>query len=105
MELPTPNNRRPDRPFPGDRGVSTSTDPMQTTSMGGVMRRVRNLKGMMAAVAVFAIYLAALQAMRSGPSGDPFTIWLQGVSSILLFLVLPFHVMALWSRSTDRGGD
>jgi hypothetical protein len=57
----------------------------------------------MATVAVVAIYLAAVHSLARGPSDDLFTIWQQHVSIILLFFIMPFHVMAAWAWITAWG--
>ena len=54
----------------------------------------------MRAIAIIAIYLAALHAVALGPSNNLFTYWLQLVSVVLIFLVMPFHVMSAWARLT-----
>jgi hypothetical protein len=47
----------------------------------------------MTAVAMFAIDLAAVHSLTPGPSGDSVALWRQLVAFILLFFVMPFHVM------------
>jgi len=66
------------------------------------MRPRWRLRDAMATVAVVAIYLAALHSLTLGPSGDPFTVWQQLVSIVLLLFIMPFHVMAAWARLTAR---
>jgi hypothetical protein len=63
------------------------------------------LRDAMATVAVIGIYLAALGSLTRGPSGDAFVVWQQLLAIVLLFFVMPFHIMAAWSRCTTRKGE
>jgi hypothetical protein len=63
------------------------------------MHRHWRLKDAMVLIAVLAIYLAALHFLTLGPGGDPLTVWAQLISFVLLFLVMPLHVLSAWARS------
>jgi Mn2+/Fe2+ NRAMP family transporter len=63
------------------------------------MRRQLRLKDAMQWVAILAIYLAAFHFFTQEPSNDPLTTWAQMISGVLLFFILPFHLMLAWGRS------
>jgi len=65
----------------------------------------RGITGLMSLVAKVAIYLAAIQALRSGNSNDPATMWFQMISVPLLLVVLPCHVNAAVLRFTSQVRD
>jgi hypothetical protein len=62
------------------------------------MRLRWRLRDAMVTVAVSAIYLAAIHSLTLGPSGDTFSLAQQRIAMILLFCIMPFHIMAAWSR-------
>ena len=66
------------------------------------MRAPWRLSDVMALVVVVAIYLAAIHSLTLGPGRDSFTVWQQLVSFVLLFFIIPFHIMAAWSWLTAR---
>jgi hypothetical protein len=66
------------------------------------MRLRWRLRDAMGTVVVFAIYLAAVHSLTPGPSGDSFTVAQQLVAIFLLFIIMPFHVMAAWARFVAR---
>jgi Mn2+/Fe2+ NRAMP family transporter len=63
------------------------------------MRRQWRLKEVMEFVAVLAIYLASVHFLILGPSQDPLTVFSQLISFILLFFVMPLHLLTAWARS------
>jgi hypothetical protein len=68
------------------------------------MRLRWRMRDAMATVAVSAIYLAAIHSLTLGPSGDTFMLAQQFVAMILLFFIMPFHIMAAWARFIARKG-
>jgi hypothetical protein len=68
------------------------------------MRLRWRLRDAMVTVAVSAIYPAALHSLTLGPSGDTLTLAQQLVAIVLLFFIMPFHVMAAWTRFVARKG-
>jgi len=62
------------------------------------MRRQWRLKDAMQFIAILAIYFAAGRSLSGGPSDDLRTMWMQMSSVVILFLVLPLHVLSAWGR-------
>jgi hypothetical protein len=68
------------------------------------MRLRWRLRDMMATVAVLAIYLAAFDSLRLSRGGGVVTLAQQVLAILLLFCIMPFHVMAVWARFIARNG-
>jgi hypothetical protein len=68
------------------------------------MRLRWRLKNMMATVAVLAVYLAAFHLLTLSRGAGVFTLAQQVVATFLLFIIMPFHIMAVWARFMARGG-
>ncbi len=65
------------------------------------MRWHWRLKDVMGLVAILAIYLAGVHFLTLGPSRDPVTAFSQIISFVLLFFVMPLHVVSAWARTRE----
>ncbi len=63
------------------------------------MRRRWNLKDVIEFIAIVAIYLAGAHFLIVAPSKDPLSSPAQLISFILLFFVMPLHMLTAWARN------